>query len=79
MEMSEAQAGGQKGKAITDHIFILKNPIKDAQNRRKTTYVAFLYVTKAYDKAWLDGIMYAMHKRRFINTHWQVVKTRTKT
>ena len=34
----------------------------------KTTYAAFLDVTKAYDKAWLDGIMYAMHKRGFINT-----------
>ena len=79
MEISEAQAGGQKGKAITDHILILKKTIKDAQNRRKTAYAAFLDVTKAYDKAWLDGIMYAMHKRRFINTHWQVVKTRTET
>ena len=74
VEMSEAQAGGQKGKATTDHLLILKDLIKDAQNRMKTTYAAFLDVTKAYDKAWLDGIMYAMHKRGLTNTHWQVVK-----
>ena len=74
VEISEAQAGGQKGKATTDHLLILKDLIKDAQNRRKTTYAAFLDVTKAYDKAWLDGIMYAMHKRGLTNTHWQVVK-----
>ena len=74
VEISEAQAGGQKGKATTDHLLILKDLIKDAQNRKKTTYAAFLNVTKAYDKAWLDGIMYAMHKRGLTNTHWQVVK-----
>ena len=62
------------GKATTDHLLILKDLIKDAQNKKKTTYAAFLYVTKAYDKAWLDGIMYAMHKRGLTNTHWQVVK-----
>ena len=51
VEITEAQAGGQKGKATTDHLLILKDPINDAQNRRKTTYAAFLDVTKAYDKA----------------------------
>ena len=71
--ITEAQAGGQKGKATTGHLLILKDLIKDAQNKRKTTYAAFLDVTKAYDKAWLDGIMYAMHKRGLTNTHWRVV------
>ena len=74
VDISEAQADGQKGKATTDHLLILKDLIKDAQNKRKTSYVAFLDATKAYDKAWLDGIMYAMHKRGLQNTHWQVVR-----
>ena len=51
VDISEAQAGGQEGKAITDHLLILKDLLKDAQNKRKTSYVAFLNVTKAYDKA----------------------------
>jgi hypothetical protein len=31
--------------------------------KKKKTYITFLDVTKAYDKAWLDGIMYVMDKQ----------------
>ena len=31
-------------------------------------------VTKAYDKAWLDGIMYVLHKEGVQNRLWLLVK-----
>ena len=31
-------------------------------------------VTKAYDKAWLDAIMYVMHKNGLKSTLWQIIK-----
>ena len=49
--MTQAQAGGQKGKATTDHILILKELVTKAKEQKKPIYIAFLDVTKAYDKA----------------------------
>ena len=46
IKTSEAQAGGQRGKATADHITILNGVINQHD-------IAFLDVTKAYDKAWL--------------------------
>ena len=39
---------------------------------------AFLDVAKAYDKAWLDAIMYVMHKNGLKDSLWQVVKNLNK-
>ena len=69
--MTEAQAGGQKGKATVDHLLRLKNTIR--QNR-KDAYITFLDVTKAYDKAWLDAILYVMHKEGTDLPTWKLVK-----
>ena len=37
-------------------------------------HIVFLDVEKAYDKAWLDAIMYVMHKNGLRDTLWQIVK-----
>ena len=34
----------------------------------------FLDVTKAYDKAWLDAIMYVMHKEGLDTPEWDIVR-----
>ena len=36
--------------------------------------MAFLDVTKAYDKAWLDAIMYVMHKEGLTSPEWEVIR-----
>ena len=79
IEMTQAQAGGQKGRSTTDHILIIKELMQKAKEDKKPIYIAFLDVTKAYDKAWLDAIMYVMHKIRLRDSLWQVVKTSMKT
>ena len=52
--MTEAQAGGQKGKATVDHLLRLKNTIEHIRQNRKDAYniMTLLDVTKAYDKVW---------------------------
>ena len=52
------QAGGRKGMSTTDHILKIKELINHNKTNKKKTYITFLDVTKAYDKAWLDAIMY---------------------
>ena len=74
IEMTQAQAGGQKGRSTTDHILIIKELMQKAKEDKKPIYIAFLDVTKAYDKAWLDAIMYVMHKTGLRDSLWQVVK-----
>ena len=74
VNMTENQAGGQKGKATTDHLLILNETINEIRNQGKPVYMAFLDVTKAYDKAWLDAIMYVMHKEGLTGPEWDLVK-----
>ena len=72
--MTDAQAGGRKGTATVDHILILKELITYAKNNKNNIHIAFLDVTKAYDKAWLDAIMYVMHKEGLTDNHWTIEK-----
>ena len=51
INITEAQAGGQKGRATVDHLTRLKDTIQTIRNNKKPAYIAFLDVTKAYDKA----------------------------
>ena len=72
--MTETQAGGQKGKATVDHLHRLKKTIKHIRQNIKDAYIAFPDVTKAYDKAWLDAILYVMHKEGTYIPTWKLVK-----
>jgi hypothetical protein len=74
LNISDAQAGGKKGRATTDHLMILKDMIQVTKNQNKPAYLVFLDVTKAYDKAWLDAVMYVMHKEGLDTNTWNIVK-----
>ena len=74
VNMSDAQAGGIKGRATVDHILILKELVNIAKQDRKHIILTYLDVTKAYDKAWIDGILYVLHKQGVTNRMWQLVK-----
>ena len=38
IDITEAQAGGQKGKSTTDHLLILKNSINKIRSNHKPAY-----------------------------------------
>ena len=61
LKMTNCQGGGKKAVSTADHIRKLSTYIKNMRKRKKTVYIRFLDVTKAYDKAWLKAIIYAMH------------------
>ena len=71
--MSNAQAGGQKGRATTDHLLILKEIIKYTIKHKKNIHVAFLDVTKAFDKAWLEGILHVLNKNGLHGKLWRTI------
>ena len=60
LNYTEAQAGGRKGRSTIDQLFILKSVMNQAIKDRRPMYIAFLDISKAYDKAWLDAIMYVL-------------------
>ena len=44
------------------------------ERKGKDTYIAFLDVTKAYDKAWADGIMYVMANQGIQDNTWTIIR-----
>ena len=74
VEMTDAQAGGTRGRATVDHILILKELANIAKNNKQQLILTYMDVTKAYDKAWLDAIMYVLYKRGIKTNIWKLVK-----
>ena len=62
IKISEAQAGGREGRSTTDHLTILKGSIATQKKRKQPLYMVYLDVTKAYDKAWLDALLYVQQQ-----------------
>ncbi len=76
VQITEAQAGGQKGKATADHLTIVNNIIKQhkAKKSTKPLHIALLDVTKAYDKAWLNAILYTLNKSGLKDKEWTLTR-----
>ena len=72
IKISEAQAGGREGRSTTDHLTILKESIATQKRRKQPLYMVYLDVTKAYDKAWLDALLYVLNKRGIETENWQI-------
>ena len=62
------------GSATCDHLIILDQTIEEIRNDKKTTYIIFLDVQEAYDKAWLDGILHALHRNGVEGKHPTLIK-----
>ena len=69
-QINDAQAGGKEGSTTTDHLITLKQLIQEIRDDGKTAYVIFLNVKKAYDKAWLDAILYVLNKNGVDGKTW---------
>ena len=72
IRITSNQAGGRKGMSTTDHILKIKELINHNKMNKENTYITFLDVTKAYDKAWLDAIMYVMNKQGCEGATWNL-------
>jgi len=70
VKISDYQGGGKKGSSTVDYIMM----IKEAITCYKGKYITFLDVTKAYDKAWADALMYILHKQGVQTKLWNITK-----
>ena len=75
LRFTEAQAGGQEGKNVADHIIILNNAINQNKHKKNTQmHIAFLDVTKAFDKAWIKAILYVLNKNGIQGKNWRIIQ-----
>ena len=72
LEFTEGQAGGRKNRSTTDQLFILKSVIQKAKIEKKKLYITYIDIEKAYDKAWLDGIMYILWNKGIKGKIWRI-------
>ena len=72
--ITKAQAGGKAGCSTADHLIVLKQVITEICKNGKTAYIIFLDVQKAYDKAWLDAIIYTLHKNGIEGKNLRMIK-----
>ena len=59
------------------HQIVLKQTIQEITEKKQTVYIIFLDVQKAYDEAWLDAIMYALHKNGVEGKNLRMIKQKT--
>jgi len=72
---TESQGGGKKGKATADHIVIINSAIQENKRKKKNKInIVFLDVTKAYDKAWLNAILYTLYNSGITGKNWRLIK-----
>ena len=74
VQIMKAQAGGKSGCATVDHLIVLKQTIQEIQEKGHTAYIIFLDVQKAHDKAWLDAIIYTLHKNGVHDKNLRMIK-----
>ena len=70
IKISEAQAGGREGRSTTPNN--TKRKHSHTEKEQKPLYMVYLDVTKAYDKAWLDALLYVLNKRGLETENWQI-------
>ena len=75
IEVSQAQAGGQKGASTTDHTFILRNLMEIAKKEGRHLIISFFDVKKAYDRANMEDMLYILHKGGFKGKIWRLTRT----
>ena len=74
VNITSAQLGGVKGASTVDHLYTLKQMEKLSRENNRPLYLTFLDISKAYDKAWNDGIMYALYNNGLKTRIWRTVR-----
>ena len=54
-------------------MFILKSVIKETKIEKKKLYITYIDIEKAFDKAWLDGIMYILWNKGIKGKIWRII------
>jgi hypothetical protein len=73
--LSEIQGGFRKNYRCEDHIFSLKSIAAMRLAEKKSTYLAFLDFSKAFDTVWRDGLLSLAWKLGIRGSMWKIVSS----
>ena len=75
---SNGQAGGIKGAATADHLFLLRGMMTTAKEDKTNLFLTFYDVAKAYDNADVNNMLYIMWNAGVKGKMWRILKNLNK-
>ena len=70
INITQMQGGGKKKIGTVDHLLIVNNTLNKEKKNKKSFHIVFLDVEKAYDKAWLQGILDVLYRNGLQDRQW---------
>ena len=74
VKFSPGQAGGVKGAATCDHLFILRGIMTTAIKKKQNLFLTFFDVQKAYDHADVNNMLHIMWNSGIRGKLWRILK-----
>ena len=72
--LSQNQGAFRKGRRLEDNLFTLQGLCSARKGKSKHTCLAFLDMSKAFDRVWRDGIFYLLWKYGVKGKVWRLLK-----
>ena len=72
--LSDSQAGFRRGRSCAHQLFILRTVLAHRHKNNQCTYVAFVDLSKAFDKVWRNGLYYSLHNLGVCGTFLAVLQ-----
>ena len=74
IKFSQGQAGGVKGAATADHLFLVRGLMTIAISEKKNLFLTFFDVQKAYDRADVENMLHIMWQAGVKGKMWRILK-----
>ena len=74
LKFTDRHAGGRKERSTVDQLYLLKSIIEQANRSKKKLYITFIDIEKAYDKTWLDAVLYMLWNNKIRGKIWRLIK-----
>ena len=72
--LGESQGAFRKNRRPEDHLFTLNGVCSQRKSSKLKTYIAFLDLSKAFDRVWRDGLFYLLWKNEVQGKIWRLLK-----
>ena len=72
--LGESQGAFRKDRRIEDHLFTLNGICSLCKSSKLKTYIAFLDLSKAFDRIWRDNLFYLLWKNGVQGKVWRLLK-----
>ena len=75
---TQAQGGGKRGASTCDHLFILRAMIETTLKQKRSTFLTFYDVSKAYDNVDNDDMLNIIWEKGLRGKSWRILRNLNK-